>query len=642
MLCAVAIGAIIVYSIARRSTTSREHDMRSALSLIDRTTLEGLERLSANTLDTSHLSGDILPPTNTWFSGLALQAEPKPVFSMPNSFLARSNGFEFGLPKVSSTENEILGPHRADMIATVDASSSYKVVRYDELTVTLTYFNGDNPLIDLTLAAGLPYVFMKAHRDVELTITGGAVEKVDEQQLQYRQDDTIYGLWSDGNLSEARVQMQKGQKLTMFSSPSADDFNALSSHTAAHVTGTDTVAYQKNRNSFETKLAYNTDTDKPTVLVRLPHQAQDSTSDLVYKSIYGDLSAIIAKEIVYDTPAIEIRPSLSLSDLSDEEKSQLRSTLAFDIASDTEIKQDSYFGGKQLQRMAELLDIARQLGETKQAKMAQKKLKGWLISWLDNKNGVRITYDDVARSIVLRPGSFGSDTEMNDHHFHYGYFVYAAAILARYDESFADQYKSKINLLVADIANYHHNELPLRRSFDAYAGHSWASGTSPFADGNNQESVSEAINAWTGVALWASETNNDALEEQAAWMLAHEADAARRYYLEPDLSAAYLKQYSAPLVSLNWGGKRGYNTFFSDEANAKLAIELLPLSPTWLQALRAFPLSESIFKGTSFGGQYGDVIEMAHPSKLSTDRSDAEPLDDGNSRTYYKAVLFSK
>ena len=39
--------------------------------------------------------------------------------------------------------------------------------------------------------------------------------------------------------------------------------------------------------------------------------------------------------------------------------------------------------------------------------------------------------------------------------------------------------------------------------FDPYRGHSWASGPSPFASGNNQESSSEAVAAWNGLALWA-------------------------------------------------------------------------------------------------------------------------------------------
>ena len=98
--------------------------------------------------------------------------------------------------------------------------------------------------------------------------------------------------------------------------------------------------------------------------------------------------------------------------------------------------------------------------------------------------------------------SFGSD-EMNDHHFHYGYLIYAAAMVAENDPTLADKIAPVVDLVVADIASATANgPFPQYRNFDPYAGHSWASGSSPFADGNNQESSSEAVNAWNAVGLW--------------------------------------------------------------------------------------------------------------------------------------------
>ena len=160
------------------------------------------------------------------------------------------------------------------------------------------------------------------------------------------------------------------------------------------------------------------------------------------------------------------------------------------------------------------------------------------------------TNDDLDAQIVSQPAhgevvvilglnvsytpeyNFSGSDEFNDHHFHYGYFIYAAAILAQYDADFLSAHKDGINLLVADIANYKTGEeLPLRRAYDPYAGHSWASGAAPFSDGNNQESSSEAINAWTGVALWGEVSGNDALEMQAGWLLSNEALTAQRYWL---------------------------------------------------------------------------------------------------------------
>src|SRR4029453_12070925 len=111
--------------------------------------------------------------------------------------------------------------------------------------------------------------------------------------------------------------------------------------------------------------------------------------------------------------------------------------------------------------------------------------------------------------------SFGSE-EFNDHHFHYGYFLYAAGVVAADDPELTRQLAPVMNLVAADLGSTADNGLfPNRRTFDAYAGHSWASGTSPFADGNNQESSSEAVTAWTGLALWAKASGNTALETEA-------------------------------------------------------------------------------------------------------------------------------
>ena len=72
-----------------------------------------------------------------------------------------------------------------------------------------------------------------------------------------------------------------------------------------------------------------------------------------------------------------------------------------------------------------------------------------------------------------------------------------------------------MDLVAADIAGTATKGLfPDRRPFDAYHAHSWASGTSPFGDGNNQESTSEAVTAWTGLGLWADATRNQPLKAE--------------------------------------------------------------------------------------------------------------------------------
>lgn len=237
--------------------------------------------------------------------------------------------------------------------------------------------------------------------------------------------------------------------------------------------------------------------------------------------------------------------------------------------------------------------------------------------------------------------------------FHYGYFIYAASILAQHDAGFRDSYKDQVNLLVADIANYNTGEsLPLRRNFDPYFGHSWASGSSPFADGNNQESSSEALNAWIGVELWAEQIKNDDLATEAAWMLGNEAAATSAYWLNYDKTKApYAPGYEHEVVALNWGGKRDYATFFSAEPRAMLGIQLLPLSPT-MQYMSKYgekitsQLKEA--RATGDSNQFDDYLLMYESLRGVTDQLERAKqlpdtsIDDANSRSYMYAWIMSR
>ncbi len=125
------------------------------------------------------------------------------------------------------------------------------------------------------------------------------------------------------------------------------------------------------------------------------------------------------------------------------------------------------------------------------------------IDGCDERNAFCFGYDPDWRGIVGQTPAFGSEL-FNDHHFHYGYFLYAAGVLAAHDPSVIDDLRPVMTLLAADIAGSADTGItPQWRPYDAYASHSWAAGTSEFADGNNQESSSEAVTAWAGLQLWA-------------------------------------------------------------------------------------------------------------------------------------------
>ncbi|XWX01281.1 hypothetical protein V2A60_009307 [Cordyceps javanica] len=86
----------------------------------------------------------------------------------------------------------------------------------------------------------------------------------------------------------------------------------------------------------------------------------------------------------------------------------------------------------------------------------------------------------------------------NDHHFHSGYFLNVAAVIARYDSTWLDQHRDYINFFVPSplnnaffhIVNPSHQDpyFPITRCRDWFAGHSWASGIANGAGSRDQES----------------------------------------------------------------------------------------------------------------------------------------------------------
>jgi endo-1,3(4)-beta-glucanase len=95
----------------------------------------------------------------------------------------------------------------------------------------------------------------------------------------------------------------------------------------------------------------------------------------------------------------------------------------------------------------------------------------------------------IVSSASYKTGDSGIDfgnTFYNDHHFHYGYFIYAAAVVGYLDPSWlTGENVDYINTMVRDIANPSAFDtfFPVFRNFDWYHGHSWAHGLYETLDG---------------------------------------------------------------------------------------------------------------------------------------------------------------
>jgi endoglucanase Acf2 len=115
------------------------------------------------------------------------------------------------------------------------------------------------------------------------------------------------------------------------------------------------------------------------------------------------------------------------------------------------------------------------------------------------------------------------------------------------------------------------------RNFDPYEGHSWASGIGMGEMGNNQESSSEAINAWVGLILWGEVHGNKALRDLGLYLYTTEANAINHYWF--DIHHLVLApEYKNIEVSMLFGGQYAHNTWWIDDPRQIKGINLLPIT----------------------------------------------------------------
>ena len=610
-------------------------------------------------LPTVRLADGLLPPTNRWFSGLVFGDKPQPVFPLPLSFGLTETGFAFGQPTVSATEKNIAGGYKADVTVDTGAASA-EVSAYDTATVTLAGLDSDGKVLGhTTIAQGSPYVSYTAAQQGEVSTGLPLTQSGDHWTAKV--GEVSYGLVvSDGSVSGSTVKLDKGGVATWFVVPTDGSADKLAELAADPVTSS-SVGYEIKDDQVATTLTYAS--KGRTAVGALPHQQKNLANGVIcelgtFPTVYGTLQLCEGNTLSWTSPVSHPTSALDLSKLSGGDEKALSAQVVKDIAAIPAFPADTYFGGKALYRAAMLLQLAEQLEVGEPAATLRTKLTAELTKWTepkgcDNREAFCFVYDEQAKGLVGLTPSFGSE-EFNDHHFHYGYFLYAAGVLAEKDPALAAKFAPVMDLLAADIGSSAANgAFPDRRVFDVYAGHSWASGTSPFADGNNQESSSEAITAWTGLALWGKASDNAALVTEATWMLSLEAQSGLAYWTNFDPAEPVYSGYGHKIVSLNWGGKRDYATWFSPEPAAMLGILVIPMSPasTYL-AGDAARIDANVAEATGgrFDQKFGDYLlmysalagEKQREAALATAQQlDDKWIDDGNSRSYMLAWLMA-
>lgn len=594
----------------------------------------------------------VLPPTNSWLAPAVFAPDGRPVFTGVLSFRPLADGFDLGLAEVTVQESIVMGAHPQHVPIGLP-SDEYVLETWDDLSGTFLFTADGQEVGRLQAAQGWPYLAWTAAADQELTLP--ASSQPTDDGATFEVGDTAYHVTTEGTVSGTSLELADGEHAVFWAEPDGAtpaDLDLLVSG-AQPLDGTATT-YEVGEAGATTTLEYRA--AGPTVMAALPHQQEELTADGeplsgTYATVLGDLALVAGTAVSSTIPLRDVVPALDVSRLGEEERTEVEDLVRADVGGLALDAVDSYFGGKQLQRATQLYVLARDLGLEAERDAARTAITEVLDEWMDpagcEDRGTRcFALDETLGGVVGQEPSYGSD-EFNDHHFHYGHFLYAVGTLAQDDPELVERYREVADLLAWDFAApVSAAGLPERRAFDDWAGHSWASGTAPFGDGNNQESSSEAVNAWAGLLLWARASEQDAMAEQAQWMLSTEIATALAYWMDPDLPP----EFGHPSVGIVWQGKRDFATFFNADPSAVIGIQLIPMTPTHADYLSEAPVQALVDHAIPDGAADHALADYVVMAQALVDPAAAEEMyrslpadqiDNGNSAAYMLAFILT-
>lgn len=300
-----------------------------------------------------------------------------------------------------------------------------------------------------------------------------------------------------------------------------------------------------------------------------------------FSSPRGPMTIYVGHSITTQMPYHGVLPALPLVGADANRLTSLISAESF--APGAVAMGDTYGSGVSMNRYGELALLADAVGNSNSRDAALGLVRTALMDWFDASGDTQplFAYDPNWTTLVGFPAGYGSDSQLNDHHFHWGYHIKMAALIGLYDSSFAqDQgYGGMVKALVRDCADPVRTDsyFPFLRQFDVYEGHSWASGHANFESGNNQESSSESMNFSSGLILWGELTGNKTLRDLGVYLYATEAEAIAQYWFNAD-QKVFPPVATHSAYAILWGDGATYGTWFTAAPEAISGIEYLPLT----------------------------------------------------------------
>lgn len=268
------------------------------------------------------------------------------------------------------------------------------------------------------------------------------------------------------------------------------------------------------------------------------------------------------------------------------------SEITADFSSATDLS-STYYSGKAFDKYAYILIVLNDVLQNSEVTAETlARLKDAFGTFTNNTQQNPLMYDTLLKGITSTAAQSGdSSTDFgspyyNDHHFHYGYFIHTAAVIAYVDKqaggTWGTDNSAWVNSLVRDVANPSLDDsyFPVFRSFDWFSGHSWAKGMFSSSDGKDEESSSEDYNFAYGMKLWGNTIGDASMEARGDLMLSVMRRSMNSYfYLKTDNVNQPSNFIANKVPGITFENKLDHITYFGNNTEYIQGIHMIPITP---------------------------------------------------------------
>lgn len=547
-------------------------------------------------------------PTNDWWTDLLASQFSGALWSYPSMLHTSADGVTVSFPtRWSDNGTEVLSDSRVRVGGVKFTASEASALDWHDwdVEVLLPSASGFGSIV-ATLSHGTPFTWFEfTGVEPELTFSAPAeVKRSESGSALLRVGNDFYGLYFPAGCGltfvDGALRIEDAGWLSVAPLAAEALYDVFKPYAASVVRNTE-VSWDYNERTSLLTTAWHVSAENlrepgasaPVMQGFLPHayrHAVQSTIDYAEGADYltprGTLRMASAADgkFSYSYRFSGMLPYYAAPADARFDAGRMRALME-QYAAGGQFGEDTYWGGKGLTQMALNMTFAAQTGHTDIYEQSKTKLRAALTDWLTYTPGEPtkfFAYYPRWGGMLGFDVSYDSDA-FNDHHFHYGYFIYAAALLCMEDKAFAEAYGEILRMIVKDYANYDREDtsFPFLRTLDPWAGHSYAGGLGDAGNdnGNGQESSSEAMQGWGGMYLLGVALGDTAMRDAGIFGWLTESRGVAEYWFDRSRSNYDYSRYEHPYNTNLTSKGIGWWTWFSGDPLWMHSIQWMPVSP---------------------------------------------------------------